>query len=320
HFVDRPGFRKIHAYPIPRLGGVTIATAYAIGLLALNLNNDLGWKILPGAGVIFTIGILDDFMNLPAWYKLLGQTAAACIAFWMGIRIPGPLAISFVVTVFCLLLAANSFNLIDGLDGLCTGMGLISTLALFLLGSIESSLALQKASLPLLGAAIGFLCYNFSRATIFLGDSGALLIGFLVGCCGVIWTMEPSVQGAALAAPLLLAAIPLMEVILSVARRWLRRRPLFAADQGHIHHRLLARGLTRRGAVLTLYAWAIAGCIFAGALAYRPFRQWQLLLIAGFAVTASAGVWQLKYPEFTEAAQLLARGQFRKALGGRDAG
>lgn len=319
HLVDRPGFRKIHAYPIPRLGGAAIAAAYAVGLLGLNLDQGLGWKILPGAAVIFTIGILDDFVNLPAGYKLLGQTAAACIAFWMGIRVPGPLAISFVVTVFWLLLAANSFNLIDGLDGLCTGMGLISTLMLFMLGRVEGSLALQKASLPLVGASIGFLCYNFSRATIFLGDSGALSIGFLVGCCGVLWTMEPGVHGAAFAAPLLLAAIPLMEVVLSVARRWLQRRPLFGADQGHIHHRLLARGLTRRSAVLTLYGWAIAGCVFAGALVYRSSREWQLLAIAGFAVMACAGVWQLKYPEFAQAAQLLARGQFRKALGGKDA-
>lgn len=320
HLVDRPGFRKIHAYPIPRLGGVAIAAAYAVGLLGLNAGSGLAWKVLPGAAVIFTIGILDDFVDLPPWYKLLGQTAAACIAFWMGLRVPGPLPISFALTVFWLLLAANSFNLIDGLDGLCTGMGLIATLALFLLGSIENSLALQRATLPLVGAAIGFLCYNLSRATIFLGDSGALTIGFLVGCCGVIWTMEPSVQGTALAAPLLLAAIPLMEVILSVARRSLQRRPLFGADQGHIHHRLLARGLTRRDAVFTLYLWAIAGAFCGVALAYRPLKTWQLLVIAAFCIIAVTGVWQLRYPEFTEATQLLIRGEFRKALRGKDAG
>ena len=320
HLVDRPGFRKIHAYPIPRLGGVVIAAAYTIGLLGLNADSDLGWKVLPGAGVIFTIGILDDFVSLLPWYKLLGQTAAACIAFWMGIRIPGSLPVSFAVTVFWLLLAANSFNLIDGLDGLCTGMGLIAALALFLLGWIESSLVLQRATLPLVGAEIGFLCYNFSRATIFLGDSGALLIGFLVGCCGVIWTMGPSVHGAALVAPLLLAAIPLIEVMVSVARRSLQRRPLFGADQDHIHHRLLAHGLTGRDAVLTLYLWAIAGAAFGVALAYRPLKAWQVLVIVVFCITASVGVWQLRYPEFSQAAQLLMRGEFRKALRGKDAG
>jgi UDP-GlcNAc:undecaprenyl-phosphate GlcNAc-1-phosphate transferase len=320
HFVDRPGFRKIHAYPIPRLGGIAIAAAYAAGELGLNIDRALDWKLLPGAAVIFTVGILDDFVNLPPWYKLLGQAAAACIAFWMGIRIPGPLPLSFVITVFWLLLAANSFNLIDGLDGLCTGMGLIAIVALFLLGRIENSVILQKATLPLVGAAIGFLCYNFSRATIFLGDSGALLIGFLVGCCGVLWTMEPNVSGAALAAPVLLAAIPLMEVVLSVARRWLKRRPLFGADQGHIHYRLLARGLTRKRAVVTLYLWAIGGCAFGVALAYRPLRPWQALVIVGFCIAAGAGVRQLRYSEFAEATQLLIRGEFRKALRGKDAG
>ncbi len=319
HWVDRPGFRKIHAYPIPRLGGVAIATAYTVGLLGLNTGGDLSWKVLPGGGVIFTIGILDDFMNLPPRYKLVGQTAAACITFWMGIRIPGPLPASFVITVFWLLLAANSFNLIDGLDGLCTGMGLIATLALFLLGRVEGSLALQKASVPLVGAAIGFLCYNFSRATIFLGDSGALTIGFLVGCCGVLWTMEPGVQGAALAVPLLLAAIPLMEVVLSVARRSLQRRPLFSADQEHIHHRLLVRGMTRRDVVLTLYGWAIAAAAFGVALAYQPLKPWQWVVIVAFCIAAGAGVWQLRYPEFSEAAHLVIRGEFRKALRGKDA-
>ncbi|HSR07192.1 MAG TPA: hypothetical protein VLM42_08585, partial [Bryobacteraceae bacterium] len=97
-------------------------------------------------------------------------------------------------------------------------------------------------------------------------------------------------------------------------------RPLFGADQGHIHHRLLARGLTRRGAVLTLYGWAIAGASFGVALAYRPLKPWQLPVIVGFCITAVAGVWQLRYPEFGEATQLLVRGEFRKALRGKDAG
>ena len=320
HFVDRPGFRKIHAYPIPRLGGIAIAAAYAVGLLGLKIDKELDWKLLPGAAVIFTVGILDDFVDLQPWYKLFGQTAAACIAFWMGIRIPGPFPVSFLITVFWLLLAANSFNLIDGLDGLCTGMGLIATLALFLLAWIEGSLALQKATLPLVGAGIGFLYYNFSRATMFLGDSGALLIGFLVGCYGVIWTMEPNVHGAAWAAPMLLAAIPLMEVILSVARRSLQRRPLFGADQGHIHYRLLAGGLSPQRAVVTLYLWAIGGAVFGVALAYRPLRQWQWLVIATFCASACAGVAQLRYPEFKLATQLLIRGEFRRALRGKDAG
>ena len=98
--------------------------------------------------------------------------------------------------------------------------------------------------------------------------------------------MEPNVSGAALAAPLLLAAIPLMEVVLSVARRWLKRRPLFGADQGHIHYRLLARGLTRKSAVVTLYLWAIGGCAFGVALAYRPLRPWQGLVVVGFCIAA----------------------------------
>jgi len=111
-----------------------------------------------------------------------------------------------------------------------------------------------------------------------------------------------------------------MEVILSVARRFLQRRPLFGADEGHIHHRLLARGLTRREVVLTLYLWAVAAAAFGVALAYRPLKSWQVLVIVGFCITGGIGVWQLRYPEFSEATQLLIRGEFRKALRGKDAG
>ena len=247
--------------------------------------------------MIFTIGILDDFSEPSAVVQTVGTDGRGVYRFLDGNSRSRAAADQFCD--YGVLAAAGGElvpNLIDGLDGLCTGMGLIATLALFLLGSLENSLALQRATLPLVGAAIGFLCYNLSRATIFLGDSGALTIGFLVGCCAVIWTMEPSVQGTALAAPLLLAAIPLMEVILSVARRSLQRRPLFGADQGHIHHRLLARGLTRRDAVFTLYLWAIAGALCGVALAYRPLKTWQLLVIAAFCIIAVTGVWQITVP------------------------
>jgi UDP-GlcNAc:undecaprenyl-phosphate/decaprenyl-phosphate GlcNAc-1-phosphate transferase len=144
--VDRPGVRKVHAHPIPRLGGIAIAAAYAIALIRAlgsgDASSDAGgdallWKLLPGAGVIVLTGILDDFFNLSPRFKLVGQVAAAGVAFWSGLRLETiggvtlPLLLSLALTVFWLLLSTNALNLIDGLDGLCAGMGCVGTVALF---------------------------------------------------------------------------------------------------------------------------------------------------------------------------------------------
>jgi len=293
--VDRPGFRKIHAYPIPRLGGISLAMAYSIGLAALGLNH-LIWQLLPGTAVIFLIGILDDFFNLPAGYKFLGQIAAGCLAFWSGLRIPSPGIMSFPLTVFWLVLCANAFNLIDGLDGLCAGLGCTGALALFAMAWIRQDAGLEGATLPLAGALLGFLCYNLRRATMFLGDSGALLIGFILGGCGVMWTGQTGMQ-VVMVAPLLALSVPLADVFLSVLRRLASHRPIFSADRAHIHHRLLDRGLYPTRVVFVLYAWGMCGGVFAWLLGYPPMHGWRWPLMAGFVAMLLAAVHQLRYPE-----------------------
>ncbi|HYL79079.1 MAG TPA: MraY family glycosyltransferase, partial [Bryobacteraceae bacterium] len=178
--VDRPGPRKVHDYPIPRIGGIPIAIAYGISLISFsNLSSgfsSLAWKLIPGAGVIFLVGLLDDLFNLKPIYKLAGQVAAAVLVFWSGLRIdilgntlPGWL--NLPLTIFWLLLATNALNLIDGLDGLCAGMGLVATLAICGAAWLHGNDPLVHATLPLAGALLGFLCYNINPATVFLGDS-----------------------------------------------------------------------------------------------------------------------------------------------------
>jgi UDP-GlcNAc:undecaprenyl-phosphate GlcNAc-1-phosphate transferase len=330
--VDRPGFRKLHAYPIPRLGGIAIAVAYVIALIrvlgsatvsavpndAVSSDDDLLWKLLPGAGVILLTGILDDFFNLTAAYKLVGQLAAFAVAFWTGLRIETiagvalPMAVSLALTIFWLLLSTNAFNLIDGLDGLCTVMGCTGTAALFAAASIQGNVPLQQATLPLIGALLGFLFYNFSRATMFLGDSGALLIGYLVGCYGIMYTAQATALGALV--PVMVIAVPLMDLSLSVVRRFMTNRPIFAADQGHIHHRLLDCGFTPRRVILVLLRWAMAGALFALLLSDSSELRWQGFIVFGFCATAWVGVRELRYPEFNVAAQLLIGGGFRQTL------
>ena len=294
--VDRPGLRKVHAYPIPRLGGISLAAAYAIALAGLHGTASLR-PVLPGAAVIFLIGILDDFFNLPARFKLVGQIIAACLVFWSGLRIPGPVWVSFPATVFWLVLAANAFNLIDGLDGLCAGLGFTAALALFFMGMMQGNRALEAATLPLAGALLAFLCYNFNRATVFLGDSGALLIGFLLGISGLLWTKQAG-NRVSMVAPLLVVAVPVVDLSLSIIRRLMARRPIFSPDRAHVHHRLLDRGLKPAGVALVLYTWGTCGGIFAFLLGYPALNPWQWVVIAGFLAAVLVGVHQLGYSDY----------------------
>ena len=325
--VDRPGGRKAHAYPIPRVGGIPIAIAYLVSLLSVsNLPHSIPdpdsviWKIVPGATLMFLTGLLDDFFTLRPSIKLAGQVVVAGVVFWGGLRIETiadvtlPMWLSLPVTLFWLLLSTNALNLIDGLDGLCAGMGLVATLTLSAAAALQGNLPLTHATLPLVGALLGFLCYNFNPATVFLGDSGALLIGFLLGCYGMIWTQKAA-TALSFAVPLLAISIPLLDVSLSVLRRFLQRKAIFGADRGHIHHRLLDRGLSPRRAVLLLYGVAAIGAVFALLLNVpRIGSRYQGLLILGLGVIMWAGIRQLRYREFNLAGRLLFEGGFQRSI------
>lgn len=308
--VDRPGKRKVHPYPIPRVGGIAIAIAYAISLYsgpgakdALSSADLSAWQIIPGAALVFFTGLLDDFFSLRPRFKLLGVAAAASLVYWSGVRVGlaagHPLSpwVDYPATVFWLLLTSNALNLIDGLDGLCAGMGLMSTLTLFTAAVLTHNTPLAYATFPLAGALLGFLCFNLNPATVFLGDSGALLIGFLLGCYGMIWTQKASTLLSMLV-PLLALSVPLLDVSLSVLRRFLRHKPIFGADKGHIHHRLLDRGLSPGRAVLVLYLVAALAAAFALLATSRHATRHQGVLIAVFCAAALFGVHKLRYAEF----------------------
>jgi len=325
--VDRPGRRKVHAFPIPRVGGIAIAVAFTAALVSfsdlsssLPAQNSPVWKLLPGAAIVFATGLLDDFFSLSPLWKLLGEIGAAVAVFSGGLSIAGiagfdlPVWLSLPITIVWLLLCSNAFNLIDGLDGLCAGMGFVATLALFCAAQLHNNVALAHATLPLAGALLGFLCYNFSPATVFLGDSGALLIGFLLGCYGMIWT-DKTATLVSVAVPLLAISIPLLDALLSIARRFLGRRPIFGADRGHIHHRLLDLGLSPRRAVLSLYLFGTLVAALALLLSHPGSRSYQWILIVLVCLVAWVGVRQLRYAEFEVAGKLLFGGELQRALG-----
>jgi UDP-GlcNAc:undecaprenyl-phosphate GlcNAc-1-phosphate transferase len=326
NILDRPGQRKVHAHPIPRVGGIPIAIAYGLSLVSFSgsgfslVSDGLPvWKLIPGAAMVFATGLVDDFFTLKPLYKLAGQIVAAGLVFWSGLRIetiadkalPGWLSLS--LTVFWLLLATNAFNLIDGLDGLCAGVGLVATLALSAAALLHGNQQLAHATLPLAGALLGFLCYNLSPATVFLGDSGALLIGFLLGCYGMIWTTKTATMISMLV-PLLALSVPLLDVSLAVMRRFLRNQPIFGADRSHIHHRLLDQGLTPRRAVLVLYVFAAGAAAFALLLSSPGIGRYRNLVFLIILGVIWLGIRQLGYKEFDAAGQMLWRGEFQRLL------
>jgi UDP-GlcNAc:undecaprenyl-phosphate GlcNAc-1-phosphate transferase len=330
--VDRPdGQRKLHRQPIPRIGGIPIAlsclASYALLVVSplaagaiINQNFSLVLKLLPAGALVLAVGLLDDLFGLKPWQKLAGQACASCIAFWAGVRIDGiaghPLDIwwSFPLTLLWLIGCANAFNLIDGVDGLASGVGFFATLTMILAAFLQNNVPLAMATVPLAGALLAFLRYNFNPASIFLGDSGSLLIGFLLGCYGIIWSQK-SATLLGMTAPLMALAIPLLDAGLAIVRRYFRHQPIFGADRGHIHHRLLDLGLTPRRVVLLLYG--ISGLFAAVALlqSVAPNRYAGVIIILFCAVTW-IGVQNLGYVEFGAASRMLLAGAFRRLLNG----
>ncbi len=326
--VDKPDTtRKLHKYPIPRVGGMAIASAYVacffiVPLITrepLNEQLALVWDLLPAVGVIFAVGIIDDLFGLKPWQKLTGQLAGACLAYWSGVRVLDVVGFSthswwsLPVTILWLLTCTNAFNLVDGMDGLATGVGLFATLTIFVAAIMHGNLPLALATFPLAACLLGFLCYNFNPATIFLGDSGSLLIGFLLGCYGVIWSQK-SATLLGMTAPLMAVSIPLIDVALAIARRLIRRQPIFSADRGHIHHRLLDRGLTPRRAVLVLYALCSLVAIFSLLQSLSHNDRLSGVIILLFCAVAWLGVQYLGYAEFSVAGKMLFSGNLPRTL------
>jgi UDP-GlcNAc:undecaprenyl-phosphate GlcNAc-1-phosphate transferase len=211
-----------------------------------------------------------------------------------------------------LVACSNAFNLIDGVDGLAAGVGLFANLTIFLAALLQHNTALAMATLPLAGALMGFLRYNFNPASIFLGDCGSLSIGFLLGCCGVIWSQK-SATLLAMTAPLMLLSVPLVDTALAICRRFLRHQPIFGADRNHIHHRLLDRGFSPRKVTLLIYGLCGVAASFSllQSLLHKRFGG---VIIVAFCVATWAGVRYLGYGEFATARRLALQGTFRHIL------
>jgi UDP-GlcNAc:undecaprenyl-phosphate GlcNAc-1-phosphate transferase len=271
--LDQPGGRKVHQVPIPRLGGVAIAIAIAVAIGgAIVANPDLGATpglrpnrppaMLAGIGLLLVIGIIDDVRGMRALVKLGFQVAAAVLAWWLGLSIDrlhfawgivelGPLALP--VTVAWIVAVINAVNLIDGLDGLAAGVVLTVLGAFGLLAAadgVDPTLFIVAATI---GAAVGFLAYNLHPATIIMGDTGSMVLGFVVAAIAISLTQD-GVYPQAPWVPIIALGVPIIDTIWAVVRRTARGDAFFVADRGHIHHQLLRLGLSQRDAMLLLTA------------------------------------------------------------------
>ena len=267
------GYRKKHSGRVPLLGGVAIYLAFLApfagflflknavsALLFLNFTHLLALGV--GATIILALGIYDDIKGLRPRWKLLFQTVAALIMFFAGYRISGvsnpfgsPIQLGLLclpVTLFWFLGASNAFNLIDGLDGLAAGVAFFATATVFIISVFFGNVLCALLTAALAGALLGFLFYNFPPASIFLGDSGSMLLGFLVAAIALKGSQK-SHMVVALFIPVIALGLPIMDTAMAILRRWSRKLPISAADRQHIHHKLLAMGLTHRQAVLALY-------------------------------------------------------------------
>ena len=328
---DRPNSgRKRHPSPRPRTGGVAIVLSYvaAVGVflvLPLNatgsVNVPFAIGLVPAAVVVFTIGLLDDLIVLPVWVKLLGQVIASLLAYAGGVQVAGVGGYAAAewatlpITVVWLVACTNAFNLIDGLDGLATGVGLFAAFTMLAAALLHNNAALALATAPLVGALLAFLRYNFNPASIFLGDSGSLTVGFLLGCFGALWSQK-SATLLGMTAPLMALSVPLVDTGISVVRRFVRRQPIFTADRNHLHHRLLDRGLTVRQVALMMYGVCGLAAAFA-LLVTLPHNRFDGLLLVAFCGAAYVGVQLVGYSEIDTARHLIRSGTFRHIVNAR---
>ena len=269
--LDRPDGRKVHKKPIPRIGGAGIYTAFmfSVGITAVmvDFNGEMFHEVigLVFAGtLIFVLGLIDDYKNLPAKIKLLGQIfAAAVLVLGFDIKIDfitDPFGdfiylesfIAVPATIFWLVGLTNTVNLIDGLDGLAAGVSAIASVAILLVALQQNFLLVAIMTGALAGAAVGFLFYNSNPARIFMGDSGSMFFGFMLAGISVTGSMK-STATIALIVPILALGLPILDTAFAIVRRWRGGQPIFKPDKGHLHHRLLSLGFTQKQAVLLMY-------------------------------------------------------------------
>jgi len=299
--LDKPdGYRKLHGRSVPRLGGIAIyvGVLVPVGLLLffreLSLVADvlLAYRsvlvgLLVGGTMAVGVGLSDDLFDLKPRWKLAGQILCGIVAYWFGFRIgmisnpfgaPLDLGIfGFPISVFWFVACMNAINLLDGLDGLAAGASLFVCLTMLLVGLVYSNVFGLLFMAALSGALLGFLFFNFPPARVFMGDSGSMLLGFLIAGISLAGSSRKAETAVALFIPLVALGLPMFDMMLAVVRRWYHRVPLSFPDHSHIHHALVAMGYSPKRAVLLLYLGSVV--LGGAAVVITVARSNELILL-----------------------------------------
>jgi len=272
--VDQPDSRRVHQVPTPRLGGIAMVVAFLVMLLVAGHGIGLGAPlqgVVAGGLLIAGVGVLDDVVELPAYVKLFGQLVAATVTVSWGVRITwitNPFGGMFQVgwfsiplTIFWIVAVTNVVNIIDGLDGLAAGVSGIAAMTILAVAATHGAVGVALLAAILAGATLGFLRYNFNPASIFMGDTGAMFLGYMIAAVSVVGTLKYA-TAVAIVVPVVALGIPIFDTAFAIVRRTLSGQSMSVADRGHLHHRLLGLGLSQRQVVILLYV--LTACL-AGA-------------------------------------------------------
>ena len=267
NMVDIPGHRKIHEEAVPNLGGIVIFFGFLLSLLfVIQIEGQLR-ALLIGGVIILLLGVVDDIANLSPKHKFVIQMIPALIVIIYNSDLINNFIVNqlksfdllgyliYPILIFWIVGVTNSINLIDGLDGLACGVSLIALVTFLILGLRQNLEILSLISIALAGSMLAFLRFNFYPAKIFLGDSGSTFAGFMLASVGALWVLN-SGNTFFVFIPIIILALPIFDTLFAIWRRYRGHLPIFQADKGHLHHRLLARGISHKNIVLIL--WGIS--------------------------------------------------------------
>ncbi len=277
---DQPNKRKVHTKSMPRLGGVAIYISFIVGIYLLRPENALFYPILLGSLIIMVTGILDDIVELSAKIKLIGQLVAALLVVLSGLQIefinlPLGYQLEFgffgiPLTIIWIVGITNSINLIDGLDGLAAGVSTIALITISIMAIKMGNQFVSGIGIILIGATLGFLIHNFYPAKIFMGDTGALFLGYMISVLSLLGFKN--VTAISYIIPVIILGVPISDTFFAIIRRLVNKQPLSAPDKQHLHHCLLRYGFSHKQSVLIIYG--MSGIFGISAVIFSKVTMW----------------------------------------------
>lgn len=335
--IDYPSARRVNMLPIPRLGGVAMFGGLVVSIVLVLIGSEFwGWVnpfhitsestinyygVAFGVVVMFAVGVIDDLKDLTPKKKLIGQIIASCIVAGSGLLladIVNPFGSGFIelgiwaypITVFYLVAFANIINLIDGLDGLASGITAISAACIFVFAFFSGKIDAALLCIIIVGVCLGFLTKNFHPASVFMGDSGALTLGFGLGIVSLV-AVARSALVLSLVVPILAAGVPIIDTAFAIIRRKRQHHRIDEADKGHIHHQLMRAGFSQRKTVFIMWGWTAALSICALLIVFLD-SNYRIPVIIFIAVLSGYLIKKLHLLGPVLAHHFHPRGRFRK--------